>query len=345
MTDEYVFRELDNDEHNTSPLNRSLQVSFGMPTRKIIAVALPLFILGAASWAQVPRVEHVFIVVEENQDFSCVIGNPVMKYLNELATTYGVAASYYANSHPSISNYFVLTTGQAIYKGFAGDLRTDPVAVDNVIRELRKNGKTWRAYVEGVPRPGYVGGNISKTHYAKRHNPLAYFEKDIPESERENLAPFSQFADDLARQSLANYSFFVPNLIHDAHDVKGANDRDLGIAKCADSTALKQADDWLRDTVGPLVQSTIFKEKGLLVIVFDEACNEDESDGSGHQGGGRVPMVLVSSRVKPGYRSVALYHHENTLRLMLEALGLASTNWPGAAKDASSMAEFFTSSR
>src|SRR5438876_12257043 len=93
------------------------------------------------------------------------------------------------------------------------------------------------------------------------------------------------------------------------------------------------------------VQSTIFKEKGLLVIVFDEACNEDESDGSGHQGGGRVPMVLVSSRVKPGYRSVALYHHENTLRLMLEALGLASTNWPGAAKEASSMAEFFTSSR
>src|SRR5437870_1345661 len=46
-------------------------------------------------------------------------------------------------------------------------------------------------------------------------------------------------------------------------------------------------------------------------------------------------MVLVSSKVKPGYRSVALYHHENSLRLMLEALGLASTNWPGAAKDAS----------
>jgi len=188
--------ELDNDKHNTSSLNRSLQVSFGVPARKIIALALPLFILGAASWAQVPRVEHVFIVVEENQDFSCVIGNPVMKYLNELATTNGVAASDYANSHPSISNYFVLTTGQAIYKGMAGDLRMDPVAID-----------------------------------------------------------------------------------------------------------------------------------------------------SGHQGGGRVPMVLVSSKVKPGYRSVALYHHENTLRLMLEALGLESTNWPGAAKDASSMAEFFTSSR
>src|SRR2546425_8136282 len=158
MTDEYVFHELDNDEHNTRSLNRSLQVSSGMPARKIIAVALPLFILGAASWAQVPRVEHVFIVVEENQDFSCVIGNPVMKYLNELATTYGVAASYYANSHPSISNYFVLTTGQAIYKGFAADLRLAPVAQDNVMRALPKYGRTFRPYVEGVPRPGSAGG-------------------------------------------------------------------------------------------------------------------------------------------------------------------------------------------
>src|SRR5437588_3926293 len=166
-----------------------------------------IFLAGSAAFpATIPQAEHVFIVVEENQDFGCVVGNPAMPFLNELANQNALAASYYANSHPSISNYFVLTTGQAIYKGFAGDLRTDPVAVDNVIRELRKNGKTWRAYVEGVPRPGYVGGNISKTHYAKRHNPLAYFEKDIPESERENLAPFSQFADDLARQSLANYS-------------------------------------------------------------------------------------------------------------------------------------------
>ncbi len=48
MTDEYISRE-DNDKHNTSSLNRSLQVPFGMPARKVIALALLLFILGAAS--------------------------------------------------------------------------------------------------------------------------------------------------------------------------------------------------------------------------------------------------------------------------------------------------------
>lgn len=54
-----------------------------------------------------------------------------------------------------------------------------------------------------------------------------------------------------------------------------------------------------------------------------------------------MATVLVSSKVKPGYRSITLYHHESTLRLMLEALGVNESRWPGGSKDAPSMAEFF----
>jgi phosphatidylinositol-3-phosphatase len=307
-----------------------------------LAAALCFLAFSSTGTAQVPRVDYTFIVVEENQDFSCVIGNPAMKFLNDLAAKYGLAASYYANAHPSISNYFVLTTGQAIYKGRMGDLRTEHVDVDNVIRELKNTGKTWRAYVEGVPGPGYTGGNIGNTGYVKRHNPLAYFESDIPASDRSNLAPFAQFSDDLANQRLANYSFFVPNLFDDAHDVKGTNGSSQGTAPCGDATALRQADDWLKNIFTPLLDTPLFKDKGLLVIAFDESTSDDQSDGAGHYGGGRIPVVIVNSKVKPGYRSVTLYHHESTLRLMLEALGLDQSHWPGAAKDAASMAEFFS---
>ena len=312
--------------------------------RRVLILVAGILAVGTICKSQVPIVEHVFVVVEENQDFSCVVGNPAMKYLNSLAANYGLATSYYANSHPSISNYFVLTTGLPIYKGLTGDLRTDPVDVDNVIRELRKNNKTWRSYAEGVPGPGYTGGNIPSRNYVKRHNPLAYFEKDIPATERSNLAPFSQFASDLAQPGhLANYSFLTPDIFHDAHDVKGTNGRDLGKAKCGDNTALKEADDWLKDNIDPLVQSNSFKQSGMLVVVFDESSNDDKSDGTGHEGGGRVPMIVISPKVKPGYRSVVLFHHESTLRLMLEALGIQSSDWPGGAKDAPTMAEFFLS--
>ncbi|MCU1243893.1 MAG: phosphoesterase [Candidatus Acidoferrum typicum] len=310
-----------------------------------ITAAFALLLCSALSRAQVPRFDHVFIVVEENQDFSCVIGNSTMPFLNGLAAKYGVATSYYANGHPSISNYFVLTTGQAISKGRMGDFRTDAVDVDNVIRELKQNGKTWRAYVEGVPGPGYMGGNIDSTGYVKRHNPLAYFQKDMSPAERANLAPFSQFSDDLTQNHLANYTFFVPNLYDDGHSIKGSNGRDQGSARCGDANALKQADDWLKNIFSPLLASKVFEDTGLLVITYDEASNDDESDGAGHWGGGRVATIVVSSKMKPAYRSIVLFHHESTLRLMLEALGLDENHWPGGAKNATSMAEFFLGSK
>jgi phosphatidylinositol-3-phosphatase len=312
---------------------------------RTIAAAIALLVWAGVSGAQVPRLDHVFIVVEENQDFSCVIGNPQVSFLNGLAAKYAVATSYYANAHPSISNYLVLTTGQAIYKGRFGDTRTDAVDVDNVVRELKQNGKTWRAYVEGVPGPGYMGGNIARTGYVKRHNPLAYFAKDISPEDRANLAPFPQFSDDLAQNRLANYTFFVPNLYDDGHSIKGTNGGNQGSAYCGDATALKQADDWLKNILSPLLASKVFQDTGLLVITYDEASNDDESDGAGHWGGGRVATVLVSSKVKPAYRSIVLFHHEATLRVMLEALGLDENHWPGGAKNAPSMAECFLGSR
>lgn len=308
---------------------------------RVIAAALIFFVCGGAVRAQIPRVQHVFIVVEENQDFGCVIGNSNMEFLNSLATNYAIAASYYANGHPSISNYFVLTTGQAIYKGRMGDYRTEPVDVDNVIRELKKEGKTWRSYAEGIPQAGYTGGNVERNAYVKRHNPLAYFVKDISPEERANLAPMEQFSSDLANDRFANYSFIVPNLFDDGHSIKGTNGSSQGDAHCGDNKALKQADLWLKNILSPLLSSSVFKDRGLLVVTYDESSRDDESDGEGHWGGGRVATIIVSSKVKPGYRSITLYHHESTLRLMLESLGVDESHWPGGAKEAPSMAEFF----
>src|SRR5260221_12962424 len=76
------------------------------------------FLLGAAaSRAQVPRVDHVFIVVEENQDFSCVIGNSTMSFLNGLASKVVVATGFYMNSYAATTNDFVLATGRASSDG------------------------------------------------------------------------------------------------------------------------------------------------------------------------------------------------------------------------------------
>src|SRR5215472_7471783 len=90
----------------------------------------------------------VVVVVEENHGYSSVIGNSAMPYLNGLASQYGLATQYYADTHPSIGNYFMMTTGQIITND---DSFMGTVGVDNIVRHLLNAGKTWKSYAESLP--------------------------------------------------------------------------------------------------------------------------------------------------------------------------------------------------
>jgi acid phosphatase len=96
----------------------------------------------------------VVLVVLENHSYSEVIGNSAMPYLNGLAQQNGLAAQYYANTHPSLPNYFMLTAGQT---ETTVDSNTGTMNDDNAVRELVKAGKSWKCYAESLPSPGYTG--------------------------------------------------------------------------------------------------------------------------------------------------------------------------------------------
>ena len=254
----------------------------------------------------VPHFGHVALVVEENSSYSEVIGSSEMPYLNSLATQYGLATQYFANTHPSIGNYFMLTTGQIVTND---DSFTGRVDVDNIVRELLASGKSWKSYAESRYDP---------VLYAKRHDPLSYF-SDVVDSttQTQNLTLLSQFSSDLATNALPNFSFVVPNLLNDGH-----------------SGPLQLADGWLQDNIAPLIANPTFQQDGLLIIVFDEAATTDATHGGGH-----VAAVIVSSKAKQGFQSSTFYQHESVLRLILEGLGVSQL--PGASSTAPEMGEFF----
>ena len=263
--------------------------------------------------ASVPLFGHVFLVVEENHSYDEVIGNSAMPYFNGLASQYGLAAQYYANAHPSIGNYFMLTTGELETSddSFAG-----VVTDDNLVRELVKAGKSWRSYAEGLPSIGYLGGDSSP--YLKRHNPFAYFSDVVNDpAQAANLVPFSQFATDLASGSLPDFSFIVPDALDDAHN-----------------GTLAGADLWLQQNVQPLIASPLFQNDSLLIITFDESEQSDVLHGGGH-----VATVIVSAKALPKYQSQTTFQHESSLRLIMEALGLQTDL--GQAESAPDMSEFF----
>ena len=233
---------------------------------------------------------------------------------------YGVATQYYANTHPSIGNFFTFTTSEVLTNDDRQIPSSFPVSMDNVVRELVAAGKTWKAFAESLPSVGYLGGDTTSGggRYYVRHVPVAYL-TDVQNSsaQQQNLVPFTQLAQDLLSGSLPDYSFITPNGCDDAHDCA------LGIA-----------DNWLKNNIDPLINDPVFQKDGLI-IVFDES-SSDNSNGGGH-----VVCTLISPAFsKLGYSSTTLNQHESVLRLMREGLGI--TTLPGAAANASTMWNFFS---
>jgi acid phosphatase len=262
---------------------------------------------------------HIVMVMEENTGYSSVVRNASWPNLNNLIANGALATNYYANTHPSSGNYFMLTTGQILTND---DTSTRIWDVDSIARRMLAAGTPFRVYAEGITR-GYIGGNTGL--YVIRHNPFAVL-SDIasnPQVANQCIWPFSQFAADLASGNLPAFSFIVPNIADDAHS---------GPAVVADA--------WLQSQVViPLSNNPAFTPggNGLLIVDFDEAASSDSTYGGGH-----VSPVFWGPLAKPGYTQTSgtLYQHQSMLRTVMEVLGLQ--NPPGAAASAPSMSEFLT---
>jgi acid phosphatase len=263
---------------------------------------------------------HVVMVMEENQSYSTVVGNTTSwPSLNSLISNGALPTNYYANSHPSIGNYFMLTAGQLLT---TDDNSTQVWNVDNIARRMLAAGVSFRIYAEGIPNPGYLGGNTGL--YLIRHNPFAML-SDVASDQQvanQHIWPFSQFVVDLANGNLPQFSFVIPDIDDDAHN----------------GTPL-QADTWLQaNVVSPLSNDAAFQPagNGVLIVDFDEAATTDTANGGGH-----VSPVFWGPLAKTGYQqaSTTLYQHQSMLRTVMEILGLS--NPPAAAATAPSMSEFF----
>src|SRR5206468_9907326 len=95
-------------------------------------------VVSGSAGGSVPALNNVVVVVLENQDYSSIIGNPNMPFLNGLANSNALATQYFTNTHPSIKNYFMLTTKKTITNdnSFNGTISTN-----NITHELTNTEK------------------------------------------------------------------------------------------------------------------------------------------------------------------------------------------------------------
>jgi hypothetical protein len=264
--------------------------------------------------AAIPEFRHIYLVVMENREYDAIVGDPRARYINTLIDRYGLATDYTAVAHPSQPNYL------ALFGGSTFGIRDDGIhdlAGANLAAQLVAHGRTWHVYAQDVPvgcsRVAFADGPVdllgAPGSYARKHEPAISFTAISGDpaacANITNLARFSPRA--------ADFELIVPNQANDMHD-----------------GTIQQGDAFLASFV-PLITSTSDFADSLLLITWDEG-------SSGIGGGGRVATIVISSLVRPGFRSKVAHTHYSLLATIEGAWGLGCLRESCRAND---LREFF----
>jgi hypothetical protein len=140
----------------------------------------------------------------------------------------------------------------------------------------------------------YAEGYPSSSRFAKKHVPFLYFPQSVS-----HVVGLDRFD----ARHLPAYAMVVPDLCHDMHDCSVA-----------------EGDRWLKRFIGPLLTAP----DTAVFLAFDEGSSDVG-------GGGRVPLIMLGSVVRPHSVFRGRVSHYGLLRTMEAMLGLGPL---GHARDA-----------
>lgn len=230
--------------------------------------------------------DHVIWIVMENHSYDQIIGSSDAPYLNKLAGEAGLAADFYAESHPSLPNYIAMTSGSTQGIVDDNDPSDHPLDVPSLFSLLPGGGS--RSLAESMP------SNCARADsgdYAVRHNPQAYYTNlggdcgryDVPLSDPPDLS--------------ARFTFVTPNLIHDMHNGTVAD-----------------GDTWLSTFIPSVLASPEYSAgRAATFITWDE-----DDDVSGNH----IPTFVIAPSIPPGTEVTTRLDHYSMLRATQEMLDL-----------------------
>ena len=264
-------------------------------------------LLCAAPATALPPIQHVFIIVLENQNYDAIFGPAtVAPYLGRVLPKKGAMLNnYYATGHASLGNYITMVSGQPEapttiadchkYVDFTlngapspvdsagiatGDGCVYPGSVKTVADQLEAKHLTWRGYMEDMGKdPAREGQRCAR--------PAMGGDGVLPATATDAYAyrhnPFIYFHSIVDREESCNEN--VVNFDSLQRDLKKVATtanytfitpnvcNDGHDAPCKDGRpgGLVTANTWLKIWVPRIMASPAYKKDGLLIVTFDEA--------------------------------------------------------------------------
>jgi acid phosphatase len=173
-----------------------LLAATGAVVAALAAVGLAAVLRGHGA-RHVPHLDHVVVVVFENEERSAVVDASQAPTFTRYADEYADLTDYSAIAHPSLPNYLALVSGST--QGVTSDCTDCGPWPTSIGTALTQDGLAWGGYAEGYP---------SSPLFAKRHVPFLYFT-----DAQTHVHPLSG----LDPAHLPAYVFVTPNLCNDGH--------------------------------------------------------------------------------------------------------------------------------
>jgi hypothetical protein len=304
---------------------------------------------------EVPRYDHIFVIIAENHGYAQIIGNPNAPNLNRLAQAYGSATQFYGEVHPSKANYIAMLGGDTFgihdddaYYCKAGSTDRNcedagqispyvdhTVTAHSLADQLTERHLTWKGYYESIPEPGSkvvfypddqhpVPGQPTEL-YAVKHNGFMQFRavQNDP-ALASKIVGYDQLDRDLASGQMPNYAHIVPNQCNEMHGHDGPNTP----SDCRygnDEGRIARADKAIGALVDRIQASPIWSAPG-------NAADEDARQKTGPQGccgydpnspanfgGGHIPTIVITNHGPRGVADDTPYNHYSLLRTTEDA--------------------------
>ena len=331
---------------------------------RLWAVAACLSLLGAALWAgaapapalasatsQVPKLDHVFVIMEENNGFHDVIGNRAAPNLNYLAKTFGLATDYFGLSQDSSETNYVGLLGGNIFNVTSDDAYwTQKVAAPSLFSQLDQAGISWKAYLQALPHPDYQGicypakcngAPDSDPLYVSKHDGIQNFTTSQNPSDWSRQVPITELAGDLHHASVPRFSYIVPDECHDMHGDPPYCLDSGNIFDPQNQHLVAVGDAYLGQLVSEITHASFWaKGNNAIAITYD---NGDTTAGccDANTGGGPIATIVITSHGPRGVRDASPANHYSLLSTIQHTFGLGCLQFTCDTKHVQPLTKLF----
>lgn len=299
----------------------------------------------------------------ENHSDQSIVGDPAAPTLTRYAHEYAYAANFYGVTHPSLPNYIALTSGFTWFSN--SDDPRQRFTQWNIVDEFEAHHVSWKAYMQGLPFPGFTGNfypsDKKNARYVIRHDPFMLYDDVRHNAERRaSVVPLAQLARDARAGTLPTFIWISPDVCSDMH---GTPEAPCPYAK--DAALRRDGDDFVKRWVPVLLHAKGWTNRSVIFILTDETTfNGDRAtDGwlsaagccdspllppgttllpkGGMYGGGKIPFIAIGGHVRRHYVSHVPYNHYSLLRTLEDAWGLQRLGMTSDSNNVSALSDLF----